>query len=58
MLKDYGDAFAILQDVRMRAPEWLIQQTYAHDILTRIIKRRRTLTPQMRELADFVHLTM
>jgi transcriptional regulator with XRE-family HTH domain len=50
----YPDAVAVLQDVRQRAPEWLPQQHYARDIMARVIDRRRTLTPEMRELADFV----
>jgi transcriptional regulator with XRE-family HTH domain len=58
MLREYGEAFQILQHVRSRAPEWLVQQTYARGILTTIISRRRTLTPEMRELADFMHLAM
>jgi len=58
MLRDYGEAFQILQHVRSRAPEWLVQQTFARGILTTIISRRRTLTPEMRELADFMHLAM
>ncbi len=58
MLRDYGEAFQVLQQVRSRAPEWLVQQTYARGILTTIISRRRTLSQEMRELADFMHLTM
>jgi transcriptional regulator with XRE-family HTH domain len=58
MLREYAEAIAILQEVRTRAPEWLVQQTYARDILGQIVRRRRTLTPQMRELADFVHLAL
>jgi hypothetical protein len=55
-LKRYTDAFAILQDIRAVAPEWIVHQTLARDILAKIIERRRTLTPEMRELADFVRL--
>jgi len=58
MLREYSEAIAIMQEVRERAPEWLVQQRYARDILGRIIDRRRTLTPEMRELADFVHLAL
>jgi hypothetical protein len=48
----------VIQEVRQRAPEWLMQQHYARDIVTRIIARRRTLTPEMRDLADFLHLAL
>jgi len=57
-LKQYGEAVAILQDIRHAAPEWLVQQRYAQDILNRIIDRRRTLTPEMRELANFIRLRL
>jgi tetratricopeptide (TPR) repeat protein len=56
MLRQHGEAFALIQDVRTRAPQWLTQQKYAQDILSRMISRRRTLTPQMREMADFIHV--
>jgi hypothetical protein len=49
---------AVLQDIRSAAPEWLVQQRYASDILQKIIQRRRSLTPEMRELADFLHLSL
>lgn len=55
-LRRYPDAVAILQGLRRDAPEWLVQQRYARDILGQIIERRRTLTPEMRELADFIHV--
>jgi alkylhydroperoxidase/carboxymuconolactone decarboxylase family protein YurZ len=56
MLRQYGEATSILQDLRRTAPEWLPQQRYAKDILGRIVQRRRTLTPDMRELANVVNL--
>jgi transcriptional regulator with XRE-family HTH domain len=51
-----GEAFEILQGVRHDAPEWMTNQSYARDILKGIIGRRRTLTDEMRGLADFVRL--
>jgi transcriptional regulator with XRE-family HTH domain len=57
-LREYGDAVGVLQDVRAEAPEWLLEQHYARDILGRVIQRRRTLTPDMRELADAVRLPL
>jgi transcriptional regulator with XRE-family HTH domain len=58
MLRQYPEAVEVLSDVRGRAPEWLAQQRYARDILTDVIKRRRTLTPEMRTLADAVGVPM
>ncbi|MEU9884744.1 helix-turn-helix transcriptional regulator [Sphaerisporangium sp. NPDC051011] len=55
-LKRYGDAFEILREVRTAAPEWIVHQAQARNILHKINKRRRTLTPDMRELADFIRL--
>jgi transcriptional regulator with XRE-family HTH domain len=57
-LREYGAAVGVLQDVRRAAPEWLLQQRYARDILGRIVNRRRTLTPEMRDLADAVRLPL
>lgn len=58
MLHEHADAFTIMQEVRSSAPEWLVQQRYARDILGRIITRRRTLTPDMRDFADFMSLAL
>ncbi|SLH22259.1 Uncharacterised protein [Mycobacteroides abscessus subsp. abscessus] len=42
--------------MRATAPEWLVQQRYARDILGAVVEGRRTLTADMRELADFIRL--
>lgn len=55
-LREYAEAFDLLQRVRHDAPEWTANQRYARDIFGRIVSRRRTLTPDMREFADFIHL--
>lgn len=55
-LHDPAAAIEVLQELRRDSPEWLPQQHYARDILSDVIVRRRTLTPEMRELADFVSL--
>ncbi|MFI6928323.1 helix-turn-helix domain-containing protein [Nonomuraea spiralis] len=52
----HSEAFDILRGVRRDAPEWMTNQRYARDILKGIIGRRRTLTGEMRDLADFVRL--
>jgi transcriptional regulator with XRE-family HTH domain len=57
-LRQYKQAITVIQRLRNDSPEWLVQQRYARDILGRITSCRRTLTPQMRDLADFVHLAI
>lgn len=57
-LHQYPEAVGMLQRMRRERPQWLPQQRYASDILAKIIKHRRTLTPEMRDLADFVHLAL
>ncbi|MFM9372167.1 helix-turn-helix domain-containing protein [Streptomyces sp. Da 82-17] len=56
--RDYAKAVDVLQEVRAAAPEWLPNQRYARDIFGRIIARRRTLTPDMRSLADAIGVPM
>ncbi|MBL1101570.1 helix-turn-helix domain-containing protein [Streptomyces coffeae] len=58
MLRQYGEAIEVLADVHSDAPEWLTHQRYARDILGDVVQRRRTLTPEMRTLADAVGLPM
>lgn len=58
MMRDYGEAVAVMDGLRAEAPEWLLQQRYARDILETVIRRRRTLTPVMRELAAAVRLPL
>lgn len=58
LVREYAEAVDVLEEIRQRAPEWLVQQRYARDILGAIVGRRRTLTPQMRELADSVGLPL
>jgi transcriptional regulator with XRE-family HTH domain len=57
-LSQYPEAVEVLQEVRVDAPQWLAQQRYAGDILSQVIGRRRTLTADMRELADFMRLAL
>ncbi|MEO3767010.1 helix-turn-helix transcriptional regulator [Streptomyces sp. B8F3] len=42
----------VLRQVWDDAPQWITAQRYAQDIMGRVIEGRRTLTPEMRELAD------
>lgn len=57
-LRQYAEGIAVLREIHDAAPEWLVHQRYARDILSRIIQRRRTLIPEMRELADAVRLPL
>ncbi|GAA1909338.1 helix-turn-helix domain-containing protein [Streptantibioticus ferralitis] len=52
--RQYADAVDVLKGIRGVAPQWLPHQRYARDIVERIITKRRTLTTDMRELADAV----
>ncbi|NBE54773.1 helix-turn-helix transcriptional regulator [Streptomyces boluensis] len=56
--RDYAKAVDVLQEIRASAPEWLPNQRYARDIFGRIIARRRTLTSDMRSLADAIGVPM
>lgn len=55
-LRQYGEAMHVLQQVHRVAPEWMAQQRYARDVLGTIVKERRTLTDEMRDLADLIKL--
>jgi transcriptional regulator with XRE-family HTH domain len=57
-LRDYGRAVEVMSGLRGQAPEWLAQQRYARDVLEGIIRRRRTLSAEMRELAAAVRLDL
>jgi transcriptional regulator with XRE-family HTH domain len=58
MIREYAEAVQVLQEVHQAAPEWLVQQRYARDILAQIVDKRRTLTDAMRDLADAVRLPL
>ncbi|NKY31035.1 helix-turn-helix domain-containing protein [Nocardia gamkensis] len=55
-LRHYDAAFEVLVSLSRDARPWLVEQRSARDLLGRIISKRRTLTPEMRELADLVQL--
>jgi transcriptional regulator with XRE-family HTH domain len=58
MLRQYGEAVEVLQGIRRDAPEWIVQQHGARDIVAAVVERRRTLTDEMRDLADAVRLPL
>ncbi|GAB3653099.1 helix-turn-helix transcriptional regulator [Actinocorallia lasiicapitis] len=57
-LRQYPQAFDLLQRIRKDAPEWITNQRYARDVLGLLISKRRTLTSDMRELADYIDLAV
>ncbi len=57
-LKQHGKAVKILHDLSQKRPEWLAQQRYARDIMGRVVGRRRSLTPEMQEVAEAVRLPL
>lgn len=56
LLRQYSEAVSTLREIHESAPEWLPNQRYARDIVSTLIDRRRTLTPEMRRLASVVKL--
>lgn len=57
-LRHYDDAMHVLNQLHAEAGPWLAEQRLARAILARVIQRRRTLTQDMRELADAVRLPL
>ena len=57
-LRRYDDAVGLLKQLHGEAAPWLAEQRMARDILGRIIHRRRTLTPDMRDLAAAIRLPL
>ncbi|MFD9487789.1 helix-turn-helix domain-containing protein [Streptomyces sp. NPDC059991] len=55
-LRNYGRAVEKLTEIRRNSPEWLPNQRFARDILGKVVRKRRRLTPEIRELADAVSL--
>jgi transcriptional regulator with XRE-family HTH domain len=57
-LRRPNDAFEIMRGIRASSPEWLVQQRYARDVTRTLFAKRRTLTSEMREFADFLGLDL
>lgn len=55
-LGQHAAAVGVMNELRATAPEWLVQQRYARDILGGIVAARRTIPEDMRDLADAIHL--
>jgi transcriptional regulator with XRE-family HTH domain len=58
LLRQDDQAVAILQELRRSRPQWFPRQRYAADILETLFRHRRTLSQEMRELADAVRLPL
>jgi hypothetical protein len=57
-LRQHAQSFDVLYRLSHEAPSWLASQRMANDLLRRIISHRRSLTPQMRELAGAMNLPL
>lgn len=57
-LKRWGDAVDVLDGIRRIAPQWLGYQRPAQDAMADVLRRRRTLTAQMREVAAAVRIAV
>lgn len=57
-LRRYDDAVGVLVQLHGEAGPWLAEQRMARDILGRIVHRRRTLTPDMRDLAEAIQVPL
>lgn len=55
-LRRYDESLSVLSQLRGEAGVWLAEQNMARDMLGRVLSRRRVYTPQMRELAGFLHV--
>ncbi|WP_049564874.1 helix-turn-helix domain-containing protein [Streptomyces sp. SBT349] len=58
LTRRHAEAVETLLTVEGDAPQWLPHQRYAREVLSLIVERRRTLTPDMRRLAEVVRLPL
>jgi transcriptional regulator with XRE-family HTH domain len=57
-LRQYDEAVDVLKRLRAESGPWLAEQRMARDVLGGIVRRRRTLTQDTRELAEAVSLPL
>jgi hypothetical protein len=57
-LRQYDEAVEVLKRLQAESGPWLAQQRMARDILGGIVQRRRSLTQDMRDLAEAVRLPL
>ncbi|MFB7643911.1 helix-turn-helix domain-containing protein [Streptomyces sp. NPDC056084] len=58
MTGDYAGAVSRLLKIKRKYPEWLGNQRYAGDVVTRIAEHRRLITPELREVASVVRVNL
>jgi transcriptional regulator with XRE-family HTH domain len=58
LLRHDDQAVAVLRELRRDRPQWFPRQRYAADILETLFRHRRTLSREMRDLADAVQLPL
>jgi hypothetical protein len=56
--RKFDEAAGVLMKIRAAAPEWLAQQRYARDILTKVMASKRRLSDEIRDLAGFMSLPL
>ncbi|MFJ4964408.1 helix-turn-helix domain-containing protein [Streptomyces sp. NPDC088729] len=54
----FVEAFGKLAEVQMKSPEWFPNQSPARDVLRSVVSGRRTLTPEMRSMAQTLQLPL
>lgn len=57
-MRHYTEAMERLTALHKASPEWLPNQSYARTVLKRVVDGRRTLTPEMRDMANAIHLEL
>ncbi|MFE1129589.1 helix-turn-helix domain-containing protein [Streptomyces albidoflavus] len=57
-LGQYAEAFGKLHEIQAASPEWFPNQTPAQDALRLIVDGRRSLTPEMRSMAEVLHMQL
>ncbi|MEU6057018.1 helix-turn-helix domain-containing protein [Streptomyces sp. NPDC047097] len=57
-LGQYTEAFGKLSEVQAGSPEWFPNQSPARDVLHSVVSGRRTLTPEMRQMAETLQLSL
>ncbi|MDT0341577.1 helix-turn-helix domain-containing protein [Streptomyces litchfieldiae] len=58
LMRRHSDAVGTFLTIEEDAPQWLPHQRYAREVLGLVVRRRRTLTPEMRRLANLVRLPL
>ncbi|MCX4677543.1 helix-turn-helix domain-containing protein [Streptomyces sp. NBC_01433] len=57
-LGQFTEAFGKLAEIQVASPEWFPNQSPARDVLRTVVAGRRTLTPEMRSMAQTLQLVV